>query len=78
MTIPQVDNGFHVPVNEYDGKITYGEKKGKGDVVSESHTLQLEPSVEMLAKMEKIAQTTFLSHLGSTATGSGRGYKHEL
>lgn len=61
VTIPEVDKTFHIPVNEFDGKITYGEKKGKRGVVCESHTAQLEPSVELLAQFEKIAQTTFLT-----------------
>lgn len=61
VTVPEVDNNFDIPVNEFDGKITYGEKKGGGVTISESHTAQLEPSVELLAKMERMAQTTFLA-----------------
>ena len=61
MTIPEVDASFHVPLNEFDGKIAYGEKKGKRGVVLENHSAQLESSVELLAKIEKMAQTTFLS-----------------
>lgn len=61
MTIPEVKETFDVPVSEFDGKITYGEKKGGRGVVFESHTAQLKPSVELLAKMEKIAQTNFLT-----------------
>lgn len=61
MSIPEVSKTFDVPVNEFDGKITYGEKKRAEGVVCESHTSQLEPSVALLAKMEKVAQSTFLS-----------------
>ena len=61
VTIPEVDKSFIVPVNEFDGKITYGEKKREEGFISESHTSQLEPSVELLAKIEKMAQTTFLT-----------------
>lgn len=62
MTIPQVNKMFDVPVNEFDGKITYGEKKkGKGGVACESRVTQLKPSVELLAEFEKMAQTTFLN-----------------
>ena len=61
MTIPEVDNSFDVPVNEFDGKITYGEKRGTGGPsVFQYHTQQLAPSVEKLAKMELQAQTNFL------------------
>ena len=60
VTIPEVNRTFDVPVNEFDGKITYGEKKGKKGVVCESHVTQLKPSVELLAEFEKKAQTTFL------------------
>ena len=60
VTIPEVDKTFDVPVNEFDGKITYGEKKGKKGMVCESHVTQLKPSVELLAEFEKMAQTTFL------------------
>ena len=27
-SIPMVDEAFGVPVNEYDGVVTYGEKRG--------------------------------------------------
>ena len=60
MTIPEVDKTFDVPVNEFDGKITYGEKKGEKGMVCESHVTQLKQSVELLAEFEKMAQTTFL------------------
>ena len=61
VTIPTVSTSFEVPVNEYDGQITYGEaKRGKG-LTYEGHIAQLAPSVTQLAKMEKLAQTTFLS-----------------
>ena len=60
MTIPEVEKTFDVPVNDYDGKITYGEKMGTKGVVCESHVTQLKPSVELLADFEKMAQTTFL------------------
>ncbi len=61
MTIPEVNKMFNIPVNEFDGKITYGEKKGERGVAFESHVTQLKPSVELLAEFEKMAQTTFLT-----------------
>jgi ATP-dependent RNA helicase DDX1 len=61
VTIPQVDNSFDVPVNEFDGKITYGERRGKSTGTGfQYHTVQLAPSRDQLMKMEKLAQSNFL------------------
>lgn len=60
VTIPEVSNAFHVPVDEYDGKVTYGEKKRGAGPAYEGHIAQLAPSVAQLAKVEHLAQTTFL------------------
>ena len=76
MTIPLVDKTFDVPMNEFDGKIMYGEKKGERGVVCESHTAQLEPSVELLARIEKTAQTTFL--MRSISDWKMANLNHEL
>ena len=60
MVIPEVTPTFDVPVNEYDGKIVYGEKKrGKG-FSGNYHTEQLSSSVEQLASLEKQAQSNFI------------------
>ena len=49
MVIPEVTPTFEVPVNEYDGKIEYGERKaasGKGFLAQyHMHTEQLVSSV---------------------------------
>ena len=61
VTIPEVDRSFDVPVNEFDGKITYGEKRrSEGEMGVKYHTAQLAPSVEQLARMEHLAQSNFL------------------
>ena len=60
MTIPHVTKKFDVPVNDYDGKTFYGAKKGRSEVSAQSHAAQLAPSVQQLAKMERLAQSTFL------------------
>ena len=61
VTIPEVDNSFDVPVNEFDGKITYGEKRRAGAGGGfKYHTDQLAPSVKQLSKMEHMAQSNFL------------------
>ena len=60
VTIPEVSNTFDVPVDEYEGKVTYGEKRGAEAAPYEGHIDQLASSVAQLAKMEQLAQTTFL------------------
>lgn len=62
VTIPTVDSTFDVPVSEFDGKITYGMKRGEGGGVTyESHLDLLAPSVEELKLLERQAQTKFLN-----------------
>jgi ATP-dependent RNA helicase DDX1 len=60
VVIPEVTPTFDVPVNDYDGKITYGEKKSGKGFKAEYHTEQLSSSVEQLAKLEKAAQSSFI------------------
>ena len=60
VTVPEVSKTFEVPVNEFDGKVMYGEKRVQSSVTHESHVAQLAASVAQLARMEQLAQTTFL------------------
>ena len=60
VVIPEVTPTFDVPVNEYDGKITYGEKKSGSGFQAQYHTEQLSSSVEELARLEKMAQSSFI------------------
>ena len=60
VVIPEVTPAFDVPVNEYDGKITYGEKKSSKGFTAEYHTDQLSSSVDQLAKLERVAQSNFI------------------
>ena len=60
VTVPEVSKTFEVPVNEFDGKVMYGEKRVQSGVTHESHVSQLAASVAQLARMEQLAQTTFL------------------
>ena len=51
--LTQVDGTLDIPINEFDGVVTYGEKKvGAGGVVYESHVELLKPSVLGLAELE--------------------------
>jgi ATP-dependent RNA helicase DDX1 len=69
VTIPIVDVSFNVPMDEYDGKITYGEKKRGSGLAYESHTDLLAPSVNELAKLEHASQSFFLKLHKSNNSG---------
>lgn len=59
-TIPVVDTSFEVPVDDYDGKITYGQRrKGSGFQYS-GHVEEMAPVVARLTELEKEAQCSFL------------------
>ncbi|XP_065839715.1 ATP-dependent RNA helicase DDX1-like [Oscarella lobularis] len=60
-TITQVDPKMKVPVNEFDGKVVYGEKRSGSGGNYEYHTAQLAPSVKELAQLEFEAQKSFLN-----------------
>lgn len=63
VTIPTVGHSFQVPVNEYDGKVVYGERRKEEGFIYEGHTALLAPSVNELAKLELAAQNTFIASL---------------
>ncbi|XP_010945647.1 ATP-dependent RNA helicase DDX1 isoform X1 [Camelus dromedarius] len=62
-TISQVEPDIKVPVDEFDGKVTYGQKRTIGGGNYKGHVDVLAPTVQELAALEKEAQTSFL-HLG--------------
>lgn len=62
-TIQQVEKDIKVPMNDFDGKVTYGQKRlntGSGYV---DHVKQLVPIVEELAELEAKAQSIFMRRL---------------
>ncbi|CRK88233.1 CLUMA_CG002014, isoform A [Clunio marinus] len=62
-TIQQVDSDIKVPMNDFDGKVTYGQKRvntGSGYV---DHVKQLVPIVDELAELESKAQSIFMRRL---------------
>lgn len=63
ITIQQVDKDLNVPVNEFDGKVVYGEKLQKKGTGYEDHVKQLAPIVQNLATLERKAQTAFLKYM---------------
>jgi ATP-dependent RNA helicase DDX1 len=60
-TITAVEKDMKVPINEFDGKVVYGEKRGNKGSFYKTHTDQLAPSVMELADLERRAQSSFLS-----------------
>ncbi|MPC20516.1 ATP-dependent RNA helicase DDX1 [Portunus trituberculatus] len=60
VTIQQVDKDMKVPVDEFDGKVVYGEKKGHTGSNYQTHVEQLAPAVSELAKLEKETQNVYL------------------
>ncbi|KAL7988066.1 hypothetical protein Chor_006985 [Crotalus horridus] len=62
-TITQVEPDIKVPVDDFDGKVTYGKRRAAGGGTYKGHVDLLAPTVQELAALEKEAQTSFL-HLG--------------
>ncbi|KPP75890.1 ATP-dependent RNA helicase DDX1-like [Scleropages formosus] len=62
-TITQCEPDLKVPVDEFDGKVTYGQRRAAGGGLYKGHVDVLAPTVQELASLEKEAQTSFL-HLG--------------
>ncbi|CAL1677633.1 unnamed protein product [Lasius platythorax] len=61
VTIQQVGSDVKVPLNEFDGKVTYGEKRMAMGSNYENHVQQMAPVVAELAALESRAQITFLN-----------------
>ena len=49
-----------VSVNEFDGKVVYGEKNMKSKLKLTGHFNELEPKLKMLRQAEKLSQTQFI------------------
>ncbi|KAJ8397647.1 hypothetical protein AAFF_G00436460 [Aldrovandia affinis] len=62
-TITQCEQDIKVPLDDFDGKVTYGKRKTTGGGMYKGHVDVLAPTVQELASLEKEAQTSFL-HLG--------------
>lgn len=68
MTIQQIGTDFKVPVDEFDGKVVYGQKRAAQGTSYETHTAQMIPIVKDLTKLEKEAQLLYLKrHLSKLA-----------
>jgi ATP-dependent RNA helicase DDX1 len=58
VVIGGVGPDLEVPVDEFDGKVTYGEKKNK-DTEYKRHVDALAPAVADLARLEEAAQLCY-------------------
>ncbi|XP_031437706.1 ATP-dependent RNA helicase DDX1 [Clupea harengus] len=61
--ITQCEPDVKVPLDEFDGKVTYGQRRATGGGQYKGHVDILAPTVQELATLEREAQTSFL-HLG--------------
>lgn len=60
VTIQQVDREMKVPVDEFDGKVIYGEKRANAGSNYQTHVEQLAPAVRELADLETQTQMIYL------------------
>lgn len=60
ITIEQIEPDMKVPLNEFDGKVTYGQKRKNTGSGYKGHVETLAPAVMELAKLEKRVQTSFI------------------
>jgi len=52
---------MEVPINEFDGKVVYGQKRSQGSGTGyQDHVAQMAPTVKQLASLESQAQLIFL------------------
>ncbi|ESO81968.1 hypothetical protein LOTGIDRAFT_135662 [Lottia gigantea] len=60
ITIDRIDPDMKIPINEFDGKVSYGQRRKAGGSVYQGHVQFLAPTVSELASLEKKAQTSFI------------------
>ncbi|KAK7070784.1 ATP-dependent RNA helicase ddx1 [Halocaridina rubra] len=60
VTIQQVDKDMKVPVDEFDGKVVYGEKRASAGSNYQTHVEQLAPAVQELSELERQTQIIYL------------------
>ncbi|XP_043474736.1 ATP-dependent RNA helicase Ddx1 [Leptopilina heterotoma] len=60
ITIQQVESDMKVPMNDFDGKVTYGQKRLNLGSDYKNHVQQMAPTVAELASLESTAQLSFL------------------
>jgi len=60
ITIQQIENNMKVPMNDFDGKVIYGEKRVGMGSNYEDHVQEMAPVVTDLAALESQAQLIYL------------------
>ncbi|CAG0887653.1 unnamed protein product [Cyprideis torosa] len=60
VTIPEVGLDMRVPVDDFEGKVTYGQKRKQMGSNYQTHVAQLAPAVKDLAAFESQAQIIYL------------------
>ncbi|KAL1117818.1 hypothetical protein AAG570_004133 [Ranatra chinensis] len=60
ITIDQVNRELEIPKNEFDGKVTYGQKRVNTGSNYQNHVSQMAPAVSELSKLESQAQLSYL------------------
>ncbi len=61
VTISQVPSTLDIPVDEFDGKVVYGEKRKQKESAFKGHVEFLAPTVKELFEYEKTAQMNYLN-----------------
>ncbi|KAI4475543.1 hypothetical protein M0802_015111, partial [Mischocyttarus mexicanus] len=61
VTIEQVGPDIKVPINEFDGKVSYGEKRAAIGTNYDNHVHQMAPIVAELTALESKAQSIYLN-----------------
>lgn len=61
ITIDQVSPELEIPRNEFDGKVTYGQKRVQKGSDYKDHVSQMAPAVAELSKLESRAQLAYLN-----------------
>ncbi|PSN32349.1 ATP-dependent RNA helicase Ddx1 [Blattella germanica] len=65
VTIQQVEPDLKVPMDEFDGKVTYGQKRQQLGSGYENHVAQMAPAVQELSQLESKSQLLYLKrHFG--------------
>lgn len=60
VTIQQVENDLKVPLNEFDGKVIYGQRRKNLGSNYENHVAQMAPTVKELSSLESQTQLIYL------------------
>lgn len=61
VTIDQVDTSLKIATDEFDGKVTYGQKRRNAGSGYKGHIELLAPAVKELADLEKKAQSSYIN-----------------